>query len=59
MNDEKKYVTNVWAPAEYDREGNCPHCFKRVFLDYNMKYCGECGKRIYWEPKDIEDCLLN
>gem|GEM_PF-5398466 len=57
MDDKKKYVTNVWCPAEYDREGDCPHCNMTVFIDHNKNYCGHCGEKIYWTPEDIEGAI--
>lgn len=48
MND-KNNVSEIWAPAEEDLRGYCPHCGADVMEFFNEKRCGDCGKKIKWD----------
>lgn len=50
---KKSDVISIFAPTEYDLEGQCPFCGERVLSCYNKKFCGLCGKKITWNVDKV------
>ncbi|MEY8357376.1 hypothetical protein AALB39_29110, partial [Lachnospiraceae bacterium 54-53] len=45
-------ITGVWAPADCDLQGYCPHCGADVTDCFNKAFCEKCGKKIEWLKKE-------